>query len=128
MELKRIPLTDEQLRQYFPQLIRDSDKTYRYFIEISAVKASGKKTYASIHMSAYRDRIETIDNREFIMRELFVTDIPCVRAYFPKLMRAAARDQIYLQGAQLLREKMHGLSADGKISESHPYFRAAMEM
>lgn len=112
MILQKQDIAESVIQKWFPQLVRDN---YKYGIELSAIKAQGRKTYVSGHLSAYRYR----EQGEFIFREILPQGIPCVRIGFDKPLRSTDRSKMLVQCALKMREDCY--RAD--LPNQHPYLR-----
>ena len=112
MILQKQDITESVILEWFPQLVRDG---YKYGIELSALKANGRKTYITGHLSVFRYR----EDNGFIFREILPQSVACVRVAFDKPLRSTDRSKMLIESAVKMRESCARCALD----DAHPYVR-----
>lgn len=112
MILQKQDIAESTIQEWFPQLVRDG---YKYAIELSALKAQGRKTYITGHLSVFRYR----EDNGFIFREILPQSVACVRVAFDKPLRSTDRSKMLIESAVKMRDSCFRCS----LPDEHPYLR-----
>jgi hypothetical protein len=132
MKLHATPLTIDEVKTYFPELL-DQKNEYNYQIEFSAVKKVNSKLIAGVHITAIRYREQTFDGITMIMRELFPAGTECIKCYLRiddnsplKPMKSNNKQLIPTLKACVYSKYVHLLGLSSAFY-NHPYARAMRE-